>query len=177
MIAWSSIEDAVRAWVLSASGLAAEAVYFADQAVPASELGARIVVRLGDVLQVGTDALEHTYSDARPVGAEIEYTARGPRELVVSLQAFAPATVGSGTTARSLLAACQAALGLPSVRDALNLAGLGVLQEGAIQRIPGTSSNAPEDRAVLDTRFCLGQTTTERTGYIATVELVPTLTE
>lgn len=177
MIAWDAVENAVRAWVLAATGLGESAVYFADQSVPASELAPRIVVRVGDVLQVGTDALSHDYSAARPAGAEIEYTARGPRELVVSLQAFAPTTTGSGNTARSLLAACQAALGLPSVRDTLNAAGLGVLQEGNVQRIPGTSSNAPEDRAVLDTRFCLGQTTTERTGYIATVELVPTLTE
>lgn len=169
MIAWSTLEDAVRAWALAASGLAADQVYFANQDVRRSEAAPRVIITLGDLVTIGVDSLTHDYSAARPAGQEIEYTARGPRELAVSLQAFAPLTVGSGVTARSLLDLCQAKLRLPSVRDALNAAGIGVLDPGTVRRLPQVVAGKWEDAAFLDVRCLVGQSVTERTGYIATV--------
>jgi len=169
MIAWETLEDAVRTWVVNATGLAANRVYFADQDLPTSEAVPRISIRLGDLVQVGQDSVDHDYDPSRPAGQEIEIRAKGMRTLAVDLQSFAPTTVGSGTTARSVLAAAQAALSLPSVRTTLNSAGLGLLQQGTVQRIPSNALAQVEDRATLSVLFAVAQSVSERLGYIQTV--------
>ena len=172
MITWETLEDAVRTWVLAATGLATDRVYFADQDLPTSEAVPRVSIRLGDLVQIGQDSFDHDYDPGRPAGQEIEIKAKGMRTLAVDLQAFAPTTVGAGTTARSVLAAAQAALSLPSVRTTLNAAGLGLLEQGTVQRIPSNALSQVEDRATLSVRFCVAQSVTERLGYIETV--IPT---
>ena len=169
MITWETLEDAVRTWVVAATGLAADRVYFADQDLPTSEASPRVSIRLGDLVQIGQDSFDHDYDPGRPAGQEIEIKAKGMRTLAVDLQSFAPTTVGAGTTARSVLAAAQAALSLPSVRTTLNAAGLGLLEQGTVQRIPSNALSQVEDRATLSVRFCVAQSITERTGYIETV--------
>lgn len=172
MIAWATLEDAVRTWVVAATGLAANRVYFADQDLPTSEAFPRVSIRLGDLVQIGQDSFDHDYDPGRPAGQEIEIKAKGMRTLAVDLQAFAPTTIGPGTTARSVLAEAQAALSLPSVRTTLNAAGLGLLEQGTVQRIPSNALAQVEDRATLSVRFAVAQSVTERTGYIETV--IPT---
>lgn len=172
MIAWATLEDAVRAWVVAATGLAADRVYFADQDLPISEVAPRVSIRLGDLVPVGQDSVDHDYDPSRPAGEEIEITAKGMRTLAVDLQAFAPTTVGPGTTARSLLAAAQAHLSLPSVRTTLNSAGLGLLQQGTVQRVPQPRQAMQEDRSTLSVLFAVSQSVSERLGYIETV--IPT---
>lgn len=169
MISWATLEDAVRTWVVAATGLAADRVYFSSQDLPISELAPRVSILLGDLVNIGQDSRDHDYDPSRPAGQEIEITAKGMRELVVDLQAFAPLTVGGGTTARSLLSTAQAVLSLPSIRDALNAAGLGVLEQGNVQRIPQPKNATTEDRATLSVRFAVSQSVSERTGYIETV--------
>lgn len=177
MIAWEAIEDAVRAWVLAGSGLAGDYVYFADQDLPTSELAPRVSIRIGDGNRVGQAALQHDYDVGRPLGQELEFKAQQMLEVVVDLQAFAPTTTGAGTTARSLMHAVLAALALPSVREALNAAGLGVLEEGSVQRVPQVRSAENEDRAVASVRLLVKQQATERIGYIETVETSGTVDE
>lgn len=172
MIAWETLEDAVRTWVVAATGLAADRVYFADQDLPVSEVAPRVSIRLGDLIPVGQDGFDHDYDPSRPAGEEIEIKAKGMRTLAVDLQAFAPTTVGPGTTARSVLAAAQAHLSLPSVRTTLNSAGLGLLQQGTVQRVPQPRQAMQEDRATLSVLFAVSQSVTERLGYIETV--IPT---
>lgn len=172
MIAWETLEDAVRTWVVAATGLAANRVYFADQDLPTSEAVPRVSIRLGDLVNLGQDSVDHNFDPSRPAGQEIEIVAKGMRTLAVDLQSFAPTTVGSGTTARSVLAAAQAALSLPSVRTTLNAAGLGLLEQGTVQRIPSNALAQVEDRATLAVRFCVSQSVSERLGYIETV--IPT---
>jgi hypothetical protein len=175
MIAWEALEDAVRAWVVAATGLAADRVYFADQDLPVSEIAPRVSIRIGDLVQVGQDSWDHDYDPGRGAGQEVEIRAKGMRTLAVDLQAFAPTTVGAGVTARSLLATAQAMLSLPSVRTALNDAGLGLLEQGTVQRIPQPRQAMQEDRATLSVRFCVSQSVSERLGYIETV--IPTYGE
>lgn len=170
MIAWATIEDAIRTWTLKSSPLTADRVFFADQDLPIAEISPRLVIRLGELQHVGQDSVDHTFDALRPAGEEVEIAAKGMRLLTVDLQAFAPDTVGAGVTARSILAIAQAVLSLPSVRTALNDAGLGLLQQGTIQRIPQPRQAAQEDRATLSVQFCVAQSVAERLGYIATVE-------
>ena len=166
---WSLIEDAIRAWVIAGTGLPQGQVWFADQDIPASEQQARVTIRIGGTVQRGIDETRHDYDAGRPVGQEIEFSARGMRELTVDLQAFAPTLVGPGATARSLLEKAQVAISLPTIRDALNAAGLGVLQEGNVQRIPLARGGMQEDRATLAVLFAVQMQATERTTFIETV--------
>lgn len=170
MIAWQAVEDALRTWTLKNSALPADRVFFADQDLPIAELSPRLVIRLGELEHVGQDTVDHTYDALRPAGEEIEITAKGMRILTVELQAFAPETVGSGLTARAILATAQAVLSLPSVRTALNDAGLGLLQQGVIQRIPMPRQATQEDRAIFTARFAVAQSVAERLTYIEKVE-------
>lgn len=171
MIAWDAVENAVRTWVLAASGLAANRVYFADQDVPAGEAAPRVTIRIGGPVHLGLDAIEQSFDPGQPAGQEILQTARGFRTITVDLQSFAPTMVGAGDTALAVMAKIQAALSLPSVRYTLNTAGLGVLQEGNIQRIPQVRQAINEDRATLSVRFCVTQSISERLGYIDSVEV------
>lgn len=171
MIAWATLEDAVRTWVVNATALGADRVYFSEQDLPVSEIAPRISIRLGDLVQIGQDGFHTSYDPLQPAGQEIEVKAAGMRELVVDLQAFAPTTVGAGVTARSLLALAQAALSLPSVRTLLNDAGLGLLEQGTVQRVPQPRQAMWEDRATLSVRFCVAQSVSERIGYIDTAVL------
>jgi hypothetical protein len=169
VIDWSLVEDAVRAWVLAGSGLAPDLVFFADQDLPTSEVQPRISIRIGDGNRVGQAALQHTFDAGQPLGQEIQFAAQQMLEIVVDLQAFAPRTTGT-PTARTVMASVLASLALPSVRDALNAAGLGVLEEGSVQRLPQVRSATNEDRAIASVRLLVKQEATERTGYIASVE-------
>lgn len=171
MIAWDAVENAVRTWVLAASGLASNRVYFADQDVPAGEAAPRVTIRIGGPVHLGLDAIEQSFDPGQPAGQEILQTARGFRTITVDLQSFAPTMVGAGDTALAVMAKIQAALSLPSVRYTLNAAGLGVLQEGNIQRIPQVRQAINEDRATLSVRFCVTQSISERLGYIDSVEV------
>jgi len=168
---WSLIEDAIRAWVIAGTGLPQGQVWFADQDIPASEQQPRVTIRIGGTVQRGLDETRHDYDAGRPAGQEIEFSARGMRELTVDLQAFAPTLVGPGATARSLLAQAQVAISLPTIRDALNAAGLGVLQEGDIQRVPLVRGGMQEDRATLAVLFAVQVQATERATFIETVVL------
>jgi len=170
MIAWATIEDAIRTWTLKSSPLTADRVFFADQDLPIAEVSPRLVIRLGDLIPIGQDSVDHTFDAGRPAGEEIEIEAKGMRTLAVDLQAFAPETVGAGITARSILATAQAVLSLPSVRTALNDAGLGLIAQGTIQRIPQPRQATQEDRATFSVIFAVSQSVAERLGYIATVE-------
>jgi hypothetical protein len=173
VISLANVENAVRAWVLSSIGssIPAANVWFADQPVSTPESAARIVIRIGQLSHVGgPDGTHVAYDSAAASGQEITLTAYGPRELMVSLQAFSPKMVGDDVTAWSLLVACEAGLGLSSIRAALNAAGLGVLREGSVSRIPGIRGSLYEDRTLLEVAFCVGQSMSVKTGYIAEVE-------
>lgn len=176
MIDWTVIENAVRAWVLAGSGLSADRVYFADQDLPVTEVAPRVSIRLGPTQQVGQQVLSHDYSASRPAGQELEFTSSTHHELTVDVQTFALSTVGAGPTARTLASSIQAAIGLPSIREALIAAGIGVLDEGQVQRIPQVLDAETEDRATLSVRLLVTQGISERTTFIETVEVTQTVT-
>lgn len=168
---FADLENAVRAWVVSSSGLDPSLVYFADQPYPVSEVRPRITIRLGALAPIGHDWATHTYDPARQAGQEIEYSATGSRELTISLQAFAPTTVGDGDTARELLERVFGRLSLPSVRDPLNAAGVGVLRTGTVTRLPAVVGTMNEDRAVGELVALVSSKYSERTGYIERAEV------
>src|SRR5262245_40023776 len=122
-ILWKNIEDAIRAWVKSASGLDDQHVIWAHQTGtrPSSTF---IDIALGDLLPIGTtDELLTTYHSGAPVGQEIEIKARGQREFGVTIQCFGAPVTGN-SSARAILSKVQTALSAPTPRAALHVAGL-----------------------------------------------------
>lgn len=168
-----ALQDAIRSiWVLPASGLSAANVYFADQDVKSTAPGPCITISLGGPSRIGMlDQVKQSYDSTASAGQEIVLSAMGPREMVCTLQAFSPSADGQGQQgdARQLLSLVEASLGLPTIRPALNRAGLGVLKQGSVVWQPGIQRAGWEGRAVLETTFCVAETVTARLGYIQTV--------
>lgn len=169
---WSTVEDALRGWLLQGSGLPADRVYFAHQDSGQPEDQPRISLRIGDSETMGLPELEQSYDGAQPRGQEIQYKIRAFKVVHVEVQAFANAATTpplGAPTAHELLQVCETTLGLPGVRDALNAAGVGVLKSSGVRRLPKIQGIGWEDAAVLELAICIGQTATERLGYFETV--------
>jgi hypothetical protein len=180
---WVAIEDAIRAAVLTSTGLAAGKVLWGDQDdnPPTKPF---VKIRLGDLNPVGLPSLNWDFtgsSTSTPTGPatpgeEIAFRSESQNELPVEIQVFTEATVG-GTTARTIAAKLKGDLGLPTIRNALNAAGLGVLNVGSVRWVPAVRNANFEGRAVLDVLFSLCATASEKTGYIATYQATATVSE
>jgi len=165
----TELENAIRAWVLSTTGLDPSRVWFSDQPVPSPAISSsspRITIGVSNSRKVGQDELRHTFDSSRPAGQEIEYQAIGPREVTVSLQAFA-----ADGSSFELLETARTGLRLPSVRDALNAAGVGVLREGDVRSLFAVRGTTYEDRALLELVVLVSSSAVERLGYIDRVEV------
>lgn len=175
---WSDIEDAIRAWVVQASGLAESKVIFANQEGEAPS-GTFMTIFVGDSIPYGQPMLvtwEHASNEVPPpaAGQEIELQSRQVHDLSVTVSAFTPDTTGDAA-ARSLLSAVEAKLHLPTPRALLRAAGLVPIDVGAIRYVPAIAGTDFEGRAVLDVRFQVEQTASERVGYIEHVEVTDEL--
>lgn len=167
MPTWTTVENALRAWVRAGSGLSEAAVLWAEQ-MGARPEGAFASLRIGELTpeRGAPDEVQAITDLAADPGEEIELRVNGRRELTVSVQLFgAPVT---GTTALAILANVQAALALPSVVTALELAGLTVANIGAPLNVTAIKGTAFEGRAVLNVRFRTLVSLSEFTGYIST---------
>jgi hypothetical protein len=170
---WKAIEGAILAWVKAASGLGDEAVFFAHQTggKPPVVDGMFITISLGDALALGAvDAVDHSYDDEAPAGEEITLTSRGDRELSISLQCFRGKLSGNESP-RAVLSRVQAALALPSRRDALAAAGVSVFDAGSVRWVPELVETAFEARALLEVRCYFVESASEKTTFIEAVEV------
>lgn len=171
-IAWTTVENALVAWVRSGSGLDAEHVFWAQQKRPIPS-GRYTTLRVTSIRQVGQDWLDVEDADAPSPGAEIVHRARGSREVLLSLQCFAGAGTG-GDAPAMVLDAVQSAARLPSNRDALNAAGVGVLGFGPVQSIDGVvGSSSFEPRATLQARLHLASEVSEFGTWVEVARLDP----
>lgn len=165
----SAVEDALRAWVKSASSYSDENVFFGQQKVE-RPAGPYITVQLDGPIPLGAfDAVtEHEATDPDP-GEEIELRVTGEREVTVRVQVFNAATTGSGS-AVTVMTAVQLGISLPSVRDALDEAGVSPFDVGSIQNLGALLGTAFDGRAALDVRCYFRTTVSEFTTYIERVE-------
>jgi hypothetical protein len=168
-LAWATVENALHAWVVSASGLAAGKVLWAFQNIGQRERP-YVTLRILGLERVGHDALVQSYDADAAAGQEVTLAVDGRRTLVVSVQAYSAGVVGAGT-AREIVAKVQTALSLPSVQTTLRAAGLAVLNEGRITDVPELVETRWESRASLDVRFHCIDSASEKTGYIASVQI------
>lgn len=163
-------EQAIRAWVKTASGLTDESVFFSNQKVerPAS---AYVTIRLGDLVPLGAvDPVTENYDADRDPGVEIEQVVEGTRSLGVSIQVFNGAVAGA-LSAMNVAKKLQLGIRLPSVRDALNTAGMSPYQIGGVRNLAALLGTAFDGRAQLDVSFYVHETVSEFTTYIETAEI------
>lgn len=161
----SAVEDALRAWVKTGSGFLDEFVYFANQKVD-RPAGPYITLRVGGVESLGAlDAVLETFDEDADPGEEITLTVNGEREVSCSVQVFNAGTNGTGS-AVTVLERVKLALGLLSVRDALNEAGISIFDAGNVQDLSSLLGSAFDGRAALEVRAYARDTVSEKTTYI-----------
>lgn len=142
-IPWTTIEDALHAWVHAASGLAADRVIWVDQGGP-RPVGTYIAMRLTSLRQVSDDWTVTEEADDPQPGAELARHARGHRVVTLGLQCFADATAAAKVLADVIAA-------IPLHADALDVAGIGVGPIGTMARVDqGGAGRLLDSRAAID---------------------------
>lgn len=163
--AWTTIENAIYTWVSSTGVTAAWTEPGAPR--PAAPF---VSMRLAGARGVGHDWLDVQDAIAPDPGAEIEHVVRGTRALTLSLQAFAAAGTGA-LGAVAMLEAVRTAARLPTGRDALNAAGVGVGSFDAVKAIDGVVNSLTfEPRAVCEVTLWVAAELVETSTYIEIVE-------
>lgn len=161
------VEDAIRQWVKAATGYDDNHVIWAYQSGPRPD-GAFALIQMGDFLPLGAfDETVDEYDAFGDPGEEIISTVTGLRQFDVTVQVFTP-EVTTGAAGRAKLAKCQTALGLSSVRGALDNAGITPFNIGPVQWVPPLNNNAFEGRALLVVSFYTLDVLTEFNTYIET---------
>lgn len=171
-IAWTTIEDAIYDWIFAATGLA---TIWGEQDSPQPVYPyASLRVIAGPTKVAGQDEERITYDGGQPLGQEIGIEVAGLREMTVSIQVHARESDALSTNhPRDMMTRAQSSLGLPSVLSALHVAGLSVIEEGAVQNVSEAIEDTWISRAMMDVRFGLAASIMERTGYIKDVEVDP----
>lgn len=167
-IEFTTVRAAIHAWVVAATGVAADRVRWAGQNAPRADRP-YLALRFLAITPVGQDW--HTTEDASPSvpGAELVMRARGVRRFTLRVQAFGDAV---GTNApEDLLSNVIAARYLPTRADALRAGGVSVTQFGAVTVIDGLHNGIFEPRATLDVRGLLSSEVVETATFIETVDI------
>lgn len=171
-MSWADTENALHAWVVAASGLAAGLVRWGDQAgisrpVPPTTW---VELRLGasDPIGVADETRCEAISMA-PGGSDVSLLAIGRRASSLAIQVFGP-SVGA-VSARALAGRIQGGLALESIAAALSVANVSVVDNGSIVNVPRVLETDWQGRAVLTVRFHSVEELTEITGSIAIVNV------
>jgi hypothetical protein len=168
-----SIESAVRAWIKAGSGFDDAHVFLGDQKVP-RPTGPYITIKVMSDKSLGAVA-EHfwVYDAHRPAGQEMAITTREQLELSLSIQVFNAATVGS-SHAVDVMRRIRASIGLPSIRDAINNAGLGLSGISDIKNLSTLLGTAFDGRASMDVSFYTTCDASEYTTFIEKATITDT---
>jgi hypothetical protein len=175
MIAWSIVEDALRAWVLRASGLPASQVIWENQPGPRPPK-TFITLANRSIQRLGQDWLKKSPTPGAPSGNELTVTAQGVREMRLTIQCFGTGAIGNAGPVAILdrVVSCRH---LPSYNHNLNTAGIGVGSIGAVLLINGVDKDAqPLPRAVVDVTITLSAEVSETTTFVETVGVTPIVT-
>lgn len=165
-----TFEPAIRAWLIAATGIADTHVIYSRQngprpAAPFAEIDLGELVPLGAV-----DAVSHAYNSGGSAGAEIVHTTHGQRDVAVTVRVYTDSAVGD-SSARTLLAAAQLALGQAGTRATFHAAGATVWDRGTVRPVPGVLDTRWEGRAELVLRLYVELQATETSTYVGTVRL------
>lgn len=165
-IAWITVENAVHAWLVAATGLAVGQVIWIDGGGPRPQKP-YIAIQISDVQQVGHD---WRVVDAAPDpvdNAELRVRLRGHRTARVQLQCFA--ADDSGGDAVKILTDAIAGLQL-SVYD-LDRAGVGIADSERVQLVQGRRGGILEPQAVTAVNIHLASEVEGRLPEVAHVQI------
>lgn len=166
VVSWTDIEDALRAWVLSASGLEDDHVIWSQQGGPRPS-APFIALQTFTMKNIGQDWVD--IEDAAE--GEVEMKARGVREVTLVAQCFSEDATGAAAAAMLLNQVVSAAR-LPSNVAALNAAGVGLARFEPVQTISGVIGSTDwEPRATVSVRFFITSELSEPGTYIRSVQL------
>jgi hypothetical protein len=168
-IAWTTAENALRAWVLSASGLPEERVIWMDEAGVRPQ-STYIAMRIDAVTRVGLDWLIYDDAPVPAPGEELRSRARGHRTALLHFQCFAPE--GSGGLATRVLTDVVAAI--PLHVYALDEGGVGVGDASPVQYVEGPRGSILEPRAFTEVTLHLASELEARETYIERVNITVT---
>ena len=170
---WTALEDALHAWVVSATGYASNRVLWRDQDANA-KVADRITLHISGPIVLGTDERVSTTDLLEPAGQEITLSVRGDREWSLQVECYTGATTTT-SDAKSILTNLQTVGQLPSKLALLDVQGITVFDHGSVQYTPEIREVAYQGRALLLMRFYSRDVASEKTGYIAEVEITDTV--
>lgn len=170
---WTALEDALQAWVVSATGYASNRVLWRDQNANA-KVADRITLHLNGPIVLGCDELGSSTDLLQPAGQEITLSVRGDREWSLQVECFTGDTTTT-SDAKSILSKLQTVGQLPSKLALLDAQGISLFDLGSVQYTPEIREVAYQGRALLLMRFYSRDVATEKTGYIAEVEVTDTV--
>ena len=170
---WTAIEDALHAWVVSATGYAAARVLWRDQNANA-KIADHITLHLSGPIVLGTDELRSSTDLLQPAGPEVTLSVRGDREWSLQVECFT-GQVTTSSDAKSILSALQTVGQLPSKLAILDAQGITLFDLGNIQYTPDINEVGYQGRALVLMRLYSRDVASEKTGYIAEVEITDTV--
>lgn len=165
MTSWTPLENALHAFAVAASDLAAERITWGEQDAPAPAGDGQPAL----TISIGDGVLKTIDQVTENVGAEtLDLVAVATREHVVTWRAYSSQATGD-QTGRAILELLQLRTAWEDLRDALSDAGIGLLSEGDVQALPRVVNAKWESQAVLEWRICVLQTAAQTIPYIAHV--------
>jgi hypothetical protein len=163
VVDWAAIEAALKAWLVTATGVIAAKIIFTHQASPVLAEGSYLTLKIEPTRMIGVDE-QQNLTDLGQQGQEVQQTIIGAREFVVSVQAYTIQAIGSGT-AKELLGLAEMALSKPSQVDAFNAAGFSYLSSEPMNSLP-VLGPAGQGRAQLDLHCLTFDKVVDPVGYI-----------
>lgn len=170
---WTAIEDALHAWVVSSTGYASNRVLWRDQDANA-KVADHITLHLSGPIVLGTDELRSSTDLLQPAGQEIKQSVQGDREWSLQVECFTGA-VTTSSDAKSILSNLQTVGQLPSKLALLDAQGITLFDLGSVQYTPDIQEVGYQGRALVLMRLYSRDEASERTGYIAEVEITDTV--
>lgn len=170
---WTAIEDALHAWVVSSTGYASNRVLWRDQNAN-SQVADRITLHINGPIVLGSDELGSSTDLLQPAGQEITLYVRGDREWSLQVECYTGQTTTT-SDAKGILSKLQTVGQLPSKLALLDAQGISLFDLGSVQYTPEIREVAYQGRALLLMRFYSRDVATEKTGYIAAVEVTDTV--
>lgn len=163
-----TIEDAITAWIVAATGLAASNVLWSQQGVK-RPTGTWISILLLGMQRIGHDWTDVEWADTPEPGADVALKLRGLRYATYSIQCFGGPAHGASSPVALLEMVCAKAR-LPSIAAGLKRAGIGLSSLGAVSAVGDVLNSARfEPRATLEVSLYLASEVSETTTYIETV--------
>ena len=170
---WTAIEDALHAWVVASTGYPANRVLWRDQNANA-KVADHITLHLSGPIVLGTDELKSSTDLLQPPGQEVTLSVRGDREWSLQVECFT-GQVTTSSDAKGILSTLQTVGQLPSKLTLLDAQGITLFDLGSVQYTPDIQEVAYQGRALVLMRLYSRDAASEKTGYIAEVEITDTV--